>query len=92
MEYVNNWIKVKELKKDFTVDGFLEKYDDSSPTFFGKVIDADKEIKESLFKNYNIDNIVLQLSRGNKTQSLGGYLVRKENIISIMTEEEFNSL
>lgn len=93
MIYVNGWIKVRELKKDFKVDGLLEAYDDNSSTFFGKVLDCDEEIRDYLSaKCGTFTNAVLQLSRLNKTESLGGYLVKKESIIAIMTLEEFNRL
>lgn len=93
MQTIGKYIKVKELQKDFTIDGLLEKYDDSSPFMFGLVVDGNEDImnKLSTYGNYG-EKVIISFKRVAKIPYLGQYLVSFEDIIDVMTESEFNKL
>ena len=93
MLITGNYIQVKELIKDVTVDGLLQKYDDSSPYMFGKVINANKKILEDLSViNPDINNTVILFKRINKLPYLNTYFVDKNDVIAVMSMEEYESL
>lgn len=93
MLITGNYIQVKELIKDVTVDGLLQKYDDSSPYMFGKVINANKKILEDLSViNPDINNTVILFKRINKLPYLNTYFVDKNDVIAVMSIEEYESL
>jgi len=93
MIITGNYIQVKELIKDVVVDGLIQKYDDSSPYMFGKVINAKKEILDDLsVLTPDINNTVILFSRINKLPFLDTYFVDKQHVIAVMSMEEFNNL
>ena len=93
MIITGNYIQVKELQKDMKVDGLIQKYDDSSPYMFGKIIDAKNEIKNELMIYSNdISNLVILFNRINKIPFLDTYFVDRQNVIAIMTIDEYNNL
>ena len=93
MIITGNYIQVKELVKDVTVDGLIQKYDDSSPYMFGKVINAKKEILDELSTlSSDINNTVILFNRVNKLPFLNTYFVDKQHVIAVMSMDEFNNL
>ncbi len=93
MIITGNYIQVKELVKDVTVDGLIQKYDDSSPYMFGKVINAKKEILDDLSViNPDVNNTVILFNRVNKLPFLNTYFVDKQHVIAVMSMKEFNEL
>ena len=93
MIITGNYIQVKELVKDVTVDGLIQKYDDSSPYMFGKVINAKKEILDKLSTlSSDINNTVILFNRVNKLPFLNTYFVDKQHVIAVMSIDEFNNL
>lgn len=93
MIITGNYIQVKELKKDLVVDGLIQKYDDSSPYMFGKVLNANSKILDELSViSPNINNTVILFNRVNKIPYLNSYFVDRQNVIAIMDMEEYNNL
>ena len=93
MIITGNYIQVKELVKDVTVDGLIQKYDDSSPYMFGKVINAKKEILDDLSViNPDVNNTVILFNRVNKLPFLNTYFVDRQHVIAVMSMKEFNEL
>ncbi len=93
MVTVGRYLKVKELQDDFMVDGLLQKYDDSSSFMFGQVIGGNMEILNNLgtISGYN-QNIVISFKRVAKLPYLNCYLVSNEDLIDVMTYEEYEEL
>lgn len=93
MLITGNYIRVKELQKDIMVDGLLQKYDDSSPYMFGKVIDAEKKIMNEFSTiTPDINNIVILFKRINKLPYLNTYFVDRNDVIAIMSMKEYENL
>ena len=93
MIITGNYIQVKELKKDLVVDGLIQKYDDSSPYMFGKVLNANKKILEDLSTMVpDVNNLVILFNRVNKISYLNSYFVDRQHVIAIMDMEEYNNL
>ena len=71
----------------------IQKYDDSSPYMFGKVINAKKEILDKLSTlSSDINNTVILFNRVNKLPFLNTYFVDKQHVIAVMSIDEFNNL
>ena len=90
-DIIRKCVIVKELQDNIVIDGLLQKYDDSSPFMFGVIIDGNKEVLNSLYakaNNYG-GKTVISFFRVNKTPYLGNYLVDADNIIEVMTAEEY---
>ncbi len=93
MIITGDYIQVKELQKDITVDGLLQKYDDSSPYMFGKVINAHKNILDELSViSPDIHNTVILFKRVSKLPYLNTYFVNRQDVIAIMSMKEFETL
>lgn len=93
MIITGNYIQVEELKKDLIIDGLVQKYDDSSPYMFGKVINAKKEILDELnVISSDVNNLVILFNRVNKLPYLNTYFVDRQYVIAIMSMEEYNNL
>ena len=93
MVTVGKFLKVKELQDDFIIDGLLQKYDDSSSFMFGQVIGGNIDILNELgtIAGYE-QNIVISFKRVAKLSYLNCYLVSKEDLIDVMTYEEYEEL
>lgn len=93
MIITGNYIQIEELQKDIKVDGLIQKYDDSSPYMFGKIINANKKILDEFSTiDSNINNLVILFNRVNKLPYLNTYFVDRQNVIAIMNMEEYNNL
>ena len=92
MVFLKNNILVKELQADFVIDGLLEKYDDSSPVMYGIIVDVSEEVRNKLTIYGEIENTILMFKRVAKVPVLGGYLVNYDDVIALMSIEEFNKL
>lgn len=88
---LKNCVIVKELQDDMIIDGLLTKYDDSSPYMYGKVIDGNQKLLDDL-STYtgSLAYTVISFFRVNKTPYEGKYLVDGDNIIEVMTLDEYN--
>ena len=82
---------VKELQKDMTVNGLVQKYDDSSPYMLVKIEALGKDL-ENIPEYQDIDNIVLLILRGNKTPYRDGYIIDNSPVKFIYTKEEYEAL
>ena len=82
---------VKELIKDLKVDGLVQKYDDNSDFMFVKIIEVGKEI-ENKVEYQDKENTVLVLKRIAKIPFISGYFINEEDILAILTKEEFEAL
>lgn len=92
MVFLKSNILVKELQADFVIDGLIEKYDDSSPVMYGTIIDVSEEIRSKLTIYGELENTVLMFKRVAKIPVLGGYLVNYDDVIALMSIEEYNKL
>ena len=93
MIITGNYIQVKELVKDVMVDGLLQKYDDSSPYMFGRVINANKTILDELSTIITDTNdVVVLFKRVSKLPYLNTYFVDRQDVIAIMSMKEFEAL
>lgn len=92
MYIIGKYIQVKELKDDVYVDGLLQKYDDSSPYIFAEIIEAESNIYDKLSDYGDIDDLIVIFRRPNKLPFLDTFFVSNEDIIAVMTREEYNSL
>ena len=93
MKTLGKFIKIKELQDDFIIDGLLQKYDDSSPFMFGVVLGGNDILLDELntCSSYG-DKIIISFKRVAKLPYLNCYLVAKEDVIDVMTEEEYLNL
>ena len=81
---------VKELQDDMTIDGLLQKYDDSAPYMYGIVVDGEKSLLDKLGTIVNLgEPAVISFFRVNKTPYNGNYLVDFDNIIEIMSKSDY---
>ena len=94
MKLQKDYMLVRELQKDFMVDGLIQKYDDSSNVMYGKVIDASDTVLNYLSTVGYLSNMVVMFKRLAKIvpPGLNGYLVSFEDVIAILTKEEFEKL
>lgn len=82
---------VKELKKDLTIDGLQERYDESNPFMLCEIIEVGKGL-DSAVEYQNPEDKVLLTSRGNKIPFRGGYFVEEQYVLAVFTREEYNNL
>lgn len=82
---------VEELKKDITVDGLIERYDESNNFMLSKVVEVGEELKNDV-KYQNYENIVLLTSRIDKVPFKGGFFVPETAVLAILTKEEYEKL
>ena len=93
MKLCDNWLLVEEIQLDYTIDGLLQKYDDTDPIMIVKVLDCDTDTESNLLTYTNdLSNTYLLCNRLNKTPWHGKYLIKKDNIIAILTEQDINTL
>jgi len=92
MILLGDYIQVRELVKDITVDGLLQKYDDSNPYMFAEVIEAAEDVYNKLNKYANPRDLVLVFKRPAKIPFIESYIVSFKDIIGIMEKSEFNNL
>ena len=97
---LNNYIKVKELTDNLTFDGMLEKYDDTSPYMFCKILDLDSEVLDKLtskvdfkgnkFETHNLfNNAVLVVKRVTKIRGFNGLYIQLSDVIEIIPKDEY---
>lgn len=82
---------VEELKKDITVDGLIERYDESNNFMLSKIIEVGEELQSDI-KYQNKDNIVLLTSRIDKVPFKGGFFVPETAVLAILSKEEYEAL
>lgn len=92
MKIIGKYLQVKELVKDLSVNGLLQKYDDSSPYILAEIVNAEQEIYNKLSTYGDVDNLVVIFRRPNKLPFLDTFFVSNEDIIAIMSKEEFEAL
>lgn len=92
MNTLKNCVFITEIQKDITIDGILQKYDDSSPIMIGKVVGGNNSVISELRKDIPYGPLYITCFRGNKTAYFGTYLINYENIIEVMNEKEFEDL
>ena len=90
MRTLGKFIKIRELQDDFMIDGLIQKYDDSSPFMFGIVVGGNDNLLDELntYSNFE-DTIIISFKRVAKIPYLNCYLVSKEDVIDVMTKEEY---
>lgn len=82
---------VEELKKDITVDGLVERYDESNNFMLSKIVELGEELQNEVkYQNYN--NIVLLTSRIDKVPFKGGFFVPETAVLAILSKEEYDNL
>lgn len=99
MALLNNYIKVKELTDNMQIDGMLEKYDDTSPYMFCKIIDIDADALNRITSKTDMHNNQISMSklfqsvivvkRVTKIRGFKGYYIQLSDIIEIIPEEEY---
>ena len=100
MALLNNYIKVKELTDNLEMDGMIEKYDDTSPYIYAKIIDADINAIEKLTMvqelsgrtftmNDLLNKCVLVFKRVTKIRGFNGLYVQLSDLIEIISKEEY---
>lgn len=92
MILLKNNILIKELQEDFIIDGLLIKYDDSCPVMYGQIIEISQELRDKFTIYGELENIVVVFKRVAKVPVLDGYLVNYDDVIALMSVEEFNQL
>lgn len=85
-------VLVKELQDDMIENGLLVKYDDSSPFMYGMIKNGNSAILEKLRQYIPYGNIIVSFYRVNKTPYRGLYVVDYNNILEVMSEEEYKHL
>lgn len=85
-------ILVCEKKKDLMVDGLLQKYDDNSPYMYASIAVASKLVEERLSVYGNIYDMIILFKRPAKIPVLGGYIVNYNDILAILSKEEYDRL
>lgn len=101
MALLNNYLKVKELTDNLEFNGILEKYDDTSPYIYAKLLDADVEALDKLSKVQSIDgttfdapelfsNCVFVFRRVTKIRGFNGIYVQLSDLIEIIPKETYN--
>ncbi|MBQ2639165.1 MAG: hypothetical protein IJF92_00145 [Bacilli bacterium] len=100
MALLNNYIKVKELTDNMQVDGMLEKYDDTSPYMFCKIIDIDADALNKITSKTDMHNNQISMSqlfksvivvkRVTKIRGFKGYYIQLSDIIEIIPSEEYD--
>lgn len=88
----NEYLQVKELKKDLLVDGLIEKYDDNSPYILAEILECDEKTYNELSEYGDVDDLVVLFRRPNKLPFKDTLIVSNRDIISVMTRDEYNSL
>jgi hypothetical protein len=92
MILLGDYLRVRELVKDITVDGLLQKYDDSNPYMFAEIVEAENTVYNKLSTMGNVNSMVLIFKRPAKIPFIDSYLVSYKDIIGIMSREEFENL
>lgn len=92
MIILGDYLQVEELQKDIQINGIIQKYDDSSPYMFGKIINGKEDVINNLSKYGDIESIVVIFRRPAKIPFIGSYLVDAKDIIGIMTMNEYEAL
>ena len=82
---------VKELQKDMTINGLVQKYDDSSPYMLVKIEVLGEDL-QNIPEYQDINNIVLVALRGNKTPYRDGYIIDNGTVQIVYTKEEYEAL
>lgn len=100
MALLNKYIKVKELTDNLEIDGIVEKYDDTSPYMFCKILDADADVVCQLehLKNihgeeiglHNLYQSILVVKRVTKVRGFNGYYIQLQDVIEIIDKETYN--
>lgn len=92
MQLRKNFILVNELKDDIIVDGILTKYDDNNNFMFVEVIQASNNAYSEISQYTDPDNVVLVISRIAKTPFLTNYVITLDDVLMLLTKEEYNKL
>lgn len=82
---------VKELIKDIKINGLIQKYDDSSDFMFVQVIEIGEGLQDKP-EYQNIENLVLVLKRIAKIPFIESYFINEEDILAVMSKDEFEEL
>ena len=100
MALLNNYIKVKELTDNLVIDDILEKYDDSSPYMFCRIVDLDanvlhqletlKDIHGQTLGAHNVFNSILVVKRVTKIRGFNGYYIQLQDVIEIISKDTYN--
>ena len=92
MKTLDSVVKVKELQDDITIDGLLQKYDDSSPIMIGVVVGGNEAVynKLSTTATYG-EPLIITCYRANKVSYYGTYIVKAEHIIDVMSKTEYEN-
>lgn len=85
-------LKVEELQDDITVDGLLQKYDDSSQIMMGHVLGGNDELMNKIRSKIQYGKVMITFKRVAKVPYFGMYLVEEPDIIDIMSEEEYKKV
>lgn len=94
MALLNNYIKVKELTDNMMIDDMLEKYDDTSPYMFCKIIDIDKNVLNKItldlgIEEFQLYNLVLVVKRVTKIRGFKGLYIQLSDVIEVVTKDEY---
>lgn len=100
MALTNNYIKVEELTDNLLINGVLEKYDDTSPFMFCKIIDLDYEVRQklctikdlqgNLIKEHDLFRYIVVVKRVTKIRGFKGYYIQLSDIIELIDNETYN--
>ena len=97
---LNNYIKVKELTDNMMVYDMLEKYDDTSPYMFCRILDIDAKALDKLSNETDIhgnrlethklfNESVLVVKRVTKIRGFKGLYIQVSDIIEIIPKDEY---